>query len=269
MKLAFSTLGCSTWSWEQMIDEAARLGYEGVELRGVGGELRLSRCEAFQPDRLDASAAYAAERGISIVCIGTSCVFHDDDRFEASLDEGRESIDQAVRIGAPFIRVFGDKIVDADAAEKTAAQVARGLQLLGEYAEGKGVTVLLETHGDFSSSDRLQEVLRQTTSPAIGLIWDILHTIHNGKQTPSETWHSLGRYIRHAHIKDAKTEEGSKRLTLVGEGDLPLQEWLDILRENGYDGWLSFEWEKRWHPHIEEPEVAFPAFISYIRQYGL
>jgi len=33
---------------------------------------------------------------------------------------------------------------------------------------------------------------------------------------------------------------------------------LDVLRRGGYDGWLVAEWEKRWHPEIEEPEVALP-----------
>ena len=33
---------------------------------------------------------------------------------------------------------------------------------------------------------------------------------------------------------------------------------LDLLRARGYDRWVSFEWEKRWHPALEEPEVALP-----------
>jgi len=38
----------------------------------------------------------------------------------------------------------------------------------------------------------------------------------------------------------------------------------------GYKGFYSFEWEKRWHPEIEEPEVAFAQYASvaaaYLRQ---
>ena len=39
------------------------------------------------------------------------------------------------------------------------------------------------------------------------------------------------------------------------------------LRGIGYAGYLSFEWEKRWHPEIEDPEVAFPRYIEYMRAY--
>ena len=31
----------------------------------------------------------------------------------------------------------------------------------------------------------------------------------------------------------------------------------------GGDRWVSFEWEKRWHPAIEEPEVALPHFLRW------
>jgi len=40
-----------------------------------------------------------------------------------------------------------------------------------------------------------------------------------------------------------------------------------------YGGFYNFEWEKRWHPEIEEPEVAFPQFADvlggYLRHAGI
>jgi glucosamine-6-phosphate deaminase len=38
---------------------------------------------------------------------------------------------------------------------------------------------------------------------------------------------------------------------------------LGLLRRRGYDRWASFEWEKRWHPALEEPEVALPHFVRW------
>ena len=37
-----------------------------------------------------------------------------------------------------------------------------------------------------------------------------------------------------------------------------MRESLAALRAAGYDGWLTVEWEKRWHPELAEPEVALP-----------
>ena len=43
-----------------------------------------------------------------------------------------------------------------------------------------------------------------------------------------------------------------------------MRDALALALRNGYDGWLTLEWEKRWHPDIEEPEVGFPHFVKSI-----
>jgi glucosamine-6-phosphate deaminase len=50
---------------------------------------------------------------------------------------------------------------------------------------------------------------------------------------------------------------------LPGRGDFPAARVLEWLTAAGGDRWVSFEWEKRWHPEIEEPEVALPHFLRW------
>ena len=33
MKLAFSTLACPNWSWDLILDNAVRFGFDGIEIR--------------------------------------------------------------------------------------------------------------------------------------------------------------------------------------------------------------------------------------------
>ena len=40
---------------------------------------------------------------------------------------------------------------------------------------------------------------------------------------------------------------------------------LGLLAAGGYRHWISVEWEKRWHPEIEEPEVALPQHLDLLR----
>lgn len=49
MKIAFQTLASPNWSWEQTLNAAAQLGYDGIELRGVEGEMYLPRARPFYP----------------------------------------------------------------------------------------------------------------------------------------------------------------------------------------------------------------------------
>jgi hypothetical protein len=39
---------------------------------------------------------------------------------------------------------------------------------------------------------------------------------------------------------------------------------LRFLHKSGYSGYLSFEWEKKWEPALEEPEIAFPHYVKYV-----
>jgi hypothetical protein len=41
----------------------------------------------------------------------------------------------------------------------------------------------------------------------------------------------------------------------------------DALVKLGYRGFYKSEWEKRWHPEIEEPEVAFAQFADVAAEY--
>lgn len=42
------------------------------------------------------------------------------------------------------------------------------------------------------------------------------------------------------------------KYTWLGDGKLPVGEIVSLLEENGYDGYLSLEWEKEWRPEIRD-----------------
>ena len=46
---------------------------------------------------------------------------------------------------------------------------------------------------------------------------------------------------------------------------LPLKAVISRLRQDGYEGFYSFEWEKRWHPELPEPERALPRYVDFMR----
>jgi sugar phosphate isomerase/epimerase len=98
------------------------------------------------------------------------------------------------------------------------------------------------------------------------------HTYRVGGENPQDTFKALRGRVGYAHVKDAVYEPSHPQAmqdgwhyVLPGQGQLPLAQSIALLRANGYDGWLLFEHEKRWHPELLEPEVAFPAFVSWAK----
>jgi sugar phosphate isomerase/epimerase len=113
----------------------------------------------------------------------------------------------------------------------------------------------------------LLEILKGAEMPTTGLLWDAHHTVVAGKEEPAYTFKQLGRYIRHTHLKDSKPDEKGVRYVLTGTGTVPVRETVRVLAAGGYRGLYCFEWEKAWHPEIDEPEIAIPHFARTVREY--
>ena len=186
---------------------------------------------------------------------------------QAQLDEGRRFIDLAQKLKTPYVRVFGDKVPPGEQKRDVMARVIDGLRTLGEHAKGSGVTVLLETHGDYTDSPTVVELMKGAAMDTVALVWDAHHTFVAGKEQPSATLAALKPWVRHTHLKDSRPEGSEVRYVLTGSGTVPVREQVRLLKAAGYKGYYGFEWEKGWHPEIEEPEVAFPHFVETIRGY--
>ena len=269
LPIAFSTLGCPAWSWKKILSEADRLGYGGIELRGIEGEMDLTKRPELQGERLRETRQDLAALGIVITDLGASSRMHEKDPAERAkqLDEGRRFIDLAARLGTPYVRMFGDRVPPGESREDAMKRVVDGFREMAEHARGRGVAVIVESHGDFTRSADLEEILTRVDSEAFALLWDAHHTFVSGGEAPAETWGRLGKWVRHTHLKDSKAAGEERRYVLTGTGEVPVKEQVRVLAAGGYTGFYSFEWEKAWHPEIEEPEVALPHFAKTIREY--
>jgi sugar phosphate isomerase/epimerase len=139
--------------------------------------------------------------------------------------------------------------------------------LLADSAARAGVKIGVETHDEFASATTVARALALAPSPAVGAIWDMFHTARMG-ETPAQVLDALGDRLLNVHLKDGRrTAADGWQLLLLGEGEIPVKDALRLLNERGYDDFVSVEWEKKWHPEIAEPEVAFPQHLALLREY--
>jgi sugar phosphate isomerase/epimerase len=267
--IAFSTLGCPKWPWTRILEQAAALGYAAIELRGIEGEMDLTKRPELTGSRVTDTMKALEALDLKISDLGASSRMHETDPAvrAAQLDEGRRFIDLAARLKVPYVRVFGDRVPPGDTKAATVPRVVDGLRTLGEHAKGSGVSVIIESHGDFTDSTSLLEILEGAAMPNVALLWDAHHTFVAGKEDPALTFKMLGSYVRHTHLKDSKPEGTGVRYVLTGTGTVPVKETVGVLARNGYRGYYCLEWEKAWHPEIEEPEVAFPHYAELMSRH--
>ena len=101
LPIAFSTLGCPGWKWKTVLEQADRLGYAAIELRGIEGEMDLTKRPELVGDGLKQTRRDLEALGIVISDLGASARMHEKDPTvrAAQLDEGRRFIDLAHALG--------------------------------------------------------------------------------------------------------------------------------------------------------------------------
>jgi sugar phosphate isomerase/epimerase len=271
LPIGFSTLGCPSWDWKTILDQASQHGFAAIELRGLTGEMDLPKAPQFSGAKLKESLKDLAALELKISGLGASTNMHepDADRRAKQMDEAKRFIELAHELGAPYVRVFPNQLVKGEERKTTIDRIVTGLRELGDRAKGSGVAIIVESHGEFTTSPPLLEIIQGAAHPNVAFLWDAHHTCVAGEK-PAETFKQLGRYVRHTHLKDSrapKGEEKGRRYVLTGSGEVPVKETVKVLAAGGYRGYYSFEWEKKWHPEIEEPEVAIPHYAKVMRQY--
>ena len=269
--IAFSTLGCPAWEWKTILDQAAQNGFAAFEMRGLAGEMDLPKSPQFIGAKLKESLKDLEALGLKISDLGASTNMHEPDAAKRArqMDEAKRFIELAHQLRAPYVRVFPNQMVKGEDRNTTIDRIIAGLRELGDQAKGSDVTIIVESHGEFVTSPPLLEIIRGADHPNVAFLWDAHHTCVAG-ESPAETFRQLGRYVRHTHLKDSRAPKGDekdRRYVLTGSGEVPVKETVKVLAAGGYSGYYSFEWEKKWHPEIEEPEVAIPHYAKVMRQY--
>lgn len=268
IKLGFSTLGCPDYSVDQVIAMARDHGYAGVEIRFLRGQVDLTALDELSPERIGETRQRFADAGVQVVCVGSSVRMASLD-----VDERREQLRTAQQysaiaagLGAPYLRVFGGPIPEGQDADASIDAIVAGLNRVAELSDAHGVQTLLETHDEFNTGAVVTNLFRRGLADRVGVLWDSLHTYRNG-EPPALTWERIGARVRHVHVKDShRFSPDFFDLALTGSGTMPIGDVVTVLQEAGYDGFVDFEWEKAWHPEIEEPEIAIPQFIQYLRR---
>ena len=229
----------------------------------------LPKSPQFTGGKLKESLRDLEALGLKISDLGASARLGEPEATKraAQLDEARRFIDLAHRLRSPYVRVFGGSPGSGQSMQATTELIIAGFKSLDEHARGSGVTLLIESHDEFTTSAALLPILQGANLPTAALLWDAHHTVVTGHEAPAETFKRLGKYVSHTHLKDSKPAGKDRRYVLTGTGDVPVKETVKVLAANGYRGYYCFEWEKKWHPEIEEPEVAIPHYAQVMRGY--
>ncbi len=266
MKISFSTLACPDFSWSDIYSMAKDLGFNGIEVRGIGEETNVVKAKPFTAEKIDATAQKLQKLGLEIPCLSTGCCLKFADKHDEIVEEITAHVNLAEKLKTPYIRILAD-LTPEPQGEVDDNEIGAFLKEIAAIAEKKNVMLLVETNGVYSDTKRLKNLLDSVNSPAVGALWDMHHPYRYMGETGQTTVENLGNYIKFIHVKDSEIKDGKLTYKLMGEGDMPLREMLASLQKIGYDGYISLEWVKRWSRDLYAAGIVFPQFARYMKPY--
>ena len=172
----------------------------------------------------------------------------------------------AAELGAPSSVFFRTRSKRAQLEKRREITSAESLRQVAERMPDE-VCVALETHGDFARTEATVEIVALVNHPRVKLIWDVANSVAAGDSIAV-----AGQTVQRFSVTFTCEMHGLWPRPNTGCRSWPapvkflLRKRSAVIEELNYDGYVSFEWEKYWHPEIEEPEVALPDFINAIRK---
>jgi len=260
LKLAFSTVACPDWTLDEAARFAASTGYEGLELRTLGGGSTTLSCD---PGLSDANKVrdILETHGIAAACLSTSSALHhrDESRYRHSRKMILQDLEYAKAINAGAVRIFGYEVQPGENRRSVIDRIASRTRELADRAGELGIQLLFENAGSYAVAKEWWWILNQLQHPMTGLMWNIANSV---AASPEDVGGDiavpmLNSRIRIMKLKDTVVGEGSGFVPL-GDGDVNVSRVIRRLLGIGFQGWLTVEWDKAWLPGLTPPEEYLP-----------
>lgn len=260
MKLAVNTYSYANARGEdgkplsqfQMIEEAARTGFDAVEMVGLTpgeGEDPIAYARKI--------AEKAKECGIALSCYTTSADLLRDGEEERLKGE----VDLAAALGVSYMRHDAAwSAPEGKTFEDVLPILIAKAKAVTAYAKTRGVRTMTENHGFFvQDSDRMTALVNGVGDPNYGLLCD-MGNFMCADETSVEAVKTVAPYAIYVHAKDFLYKAGEEAETppagyfptrggnylcgcAIGDGAVNVKACLGILTDAGYDGYVSLEFE--------------------------
>mgnify|MGYP002473028183 FL=1 len=178
----------------------------------------------------------------------------------------KRSLEIASQMEAPRTLITIGQGYRNESRDEAWARCRDSLLQLAEYAGKMGTTIMLEhltktTTNLCVTASQLKDMIRETGGPYLKAMVDVDMAARVG-EGPREYLEAMGKEIQHVHFIDGMP---GGHLAL-GDGILPLDQYVRDLEDFGYDQYLTLEiLSDKYH---ENPEPAYAQSIGWFTARG-
>lgn len=250
-------LGCAAYSYRDLLQkqemslpefvrQCRLMGLDGVELTSY--YFKETRREALQELK-----RHCFREGMHILAtaVGSNFAQADAAKRREHVAMTKAWIDHSVILGAPCIRVFAGPVPEGRTEAEAFGWAVECLEECVAHAAERGVVVALENHGGITgTADQVLRLVDRLHGPWFGLNLDF----GNFHVDPYAEFARCAPHTVTTHAK--RTMRGPS-----GPERVDYARVAQVMREAGYTGYLSVEYED-----AEDPREAVPQFVETLKQ---
>lgn len=269
MKKAISTLACNGWSLDESLDVCVKNNIEAIEIRMDLHDWSKSTLSDNDFKEINHTIK---EQGILVSNLGTSIVISDYNT------EALQELERCSQIATIFkckgLRIMlGNFYVLRSEPRKhlNRSGIVNWLKEASKIAQQYDTEIWIETHNEFATGKELNKLLKEVDCENIKIVWDIMHPLE-ADEALSDSFNFIKPYLAHVHIKDGKPwpnpDMENYQYTRIGEGIVDIKKAISMLRQIGYSGYYSLEWEGVWRKELQgenySPKDAVATFSKLL-----
>ena len=246
MKLTFSTKNVNRPTFLDLCQYAYDYGFSGFEIYDAVKERKQHHDSVLRSDRVADAKRKLLNRSLAV----SALVYpYPIDSYDAMGEEILKYVNMADQASVERVIVrIENKTENSVLEEKLSDAIKR--------AEKAGVEILLETSGYLSATENVIDVINLFSSAALGASWNIRETYFGAGESAETTIKNLGAYIKYVRLGDMK----DGKTVLIGEGTLPVHEFVNALTSLNFDGFVSVAWNEE----INDADIVLTHFANYI-----
>ena len=262
MKFGVIHYNLNQFSFEEFLKYASEAGFQTVELqiRDVWTD------EIADPEKkAEEVAKLVKDHGLEVSALsaGNDFVVLDPEVVKAQVERMKRICDLALILGTNIIRTEGGQPKDSVKPEQYADAIAGCVEKCIPFLEEKNVKFAIDNHGLVTNDHEIQlAVFKKVDSEHVGANLDTMNYRWFGHPVEKlrEIYDAIAPYTFHTHMKDGTGSRGEYVGAALGEGEIPLDYAVSVLKAAGYDGVYCAEYEGR-----EATDIGYKKCLDWMK----
>lgn len=224
MKFSFSDKFVNSASFLELCNFVQNYGFDGVEISDAEAEKASHTDSIFRSSVTADAKRKLVNRHIAIPVLSVP------EKINAETDGAKiiKFIEYASLSSVTGIVLEFEELLPAKKLKEILAPVLAS-------AENNGINVLLETCGPLVNTEKVLDIINFFGTAVLKVCWNIRETFFVSGESADTTIQTLGAYIGYVRLGDRK--DGVN--VLIGDGELPVKDFMNALRSLNYDGYVS------------------------------